>query len=180
MILKKLLENNLLNISTVLFLFFLLTLSYQDFKYRAINLWTLFMLSIAGIFHLVLRYDLSFIAEVAFFNIITLSLLMLGTLLYYKLRSVGIYDFFNTYFGVGDLVMLFVMSPFLLSKSYIFIIVFSCVVGILSFFLIFKHSNEQSIPFAGLLSMLMFIIVLFADTIENQLINPLIFLSYGK
>jgi len=157
----------MLNILTLLFCASLALISFYDFKYRALPLYTLaiaFIFSIVGSIYsngwLVSLYN-------AGINSLFVGIQMGLITLYFSLRSKKPVNIFRDHLGMGDLlffaVLVFCFSP----VNFILFIILS---GILVLLFYLRSKKEVLIPLAGCLAFFLVIILFFS--VALTIINP--------
>lgn len=138
---------------------FLLFLSYQDFRYRAISWWLIPVLVLAfGYMEISTIGGDQFLANIALnlgFIVFQLAVLTL----YFSIKNREFINIINIYLGIGDVLFFVVLASVFSFVNYIFFLVTSFVL-VMTGFMIFKNikrNTNPEIPLAGAMSLILVI-----------------------
>jgi hypothetical protein len=132
----------------------LLLIFIQDYWYRAVY-WFLFpFLFVLGIY---LNQSL-YIYSILAINFLIVGVLLLSLFLYVSFKKMKFTNISQSYFALGDMLMLLALTPFFMPYYFIQFISLGSVLSLLIYVLtrlLLKHSKyvKQSIPFAGNLAL---------------------------
>ncbi len=137
------------------FIFWLIIISIQDFKYRAIS-WYLFPVGLGIlILHIVhLETGTGHIRNVLFntgFVILQLSIVTA----YFSIKHKRFVNIFNRYFGVGDLLFLWVITLAFSPVNYMVFVIFSLFMSLTGFLIFTLFKEVEKIPLAGAMAVLL-------------------------
>ena len=131
----------------------LMSVIYQDLKFRLIHVALPIIISLTGIGFLNFN---SIPFYFIYFNIGFIFLSFLFVFLFFKIKYKSkIKDFFDKYLGVGDVVFYLSISPFFILTN--FILIYICTL-IFSMILALIFNKKTSIPLAGYSSILLLIL----------------------
>jgi hypothetical protein len=147
----------MLNLFDILFIGILLFITYQDFKYRTISIWT-----IPVMFVLVLIINLNSVpAKLLFTNaliniVIFLCQLALVTV-YFSVKHKKITNIVNRYLGAGDIYFILLMGIMFSPLLFLFFLVVGLIaVGIgFAFSQLVLENHQNTIPLAGGLAIML-------------------------
>lgn len=133
-----------------------LILVYQDFKNREVNVYVL-----SGIFlcnGFITYREIGFQVFVLFsINILIVTFLIVGLMVYSRIKNKTYTKMLDNEFGRGDLATLVAITPLFLPLNLLIVIIFSVVLSIL----VSLPLNIKKIPFAGFVSItLIFYLIL--------------------
>ena len=97
---------------------------------------------------------------VVFSNLIFLFTTFVALITYMSIKNKKYINPFKNYFGLGDLLFYIAISPLFLLKSYIVFFVCSMIFAIVIQYLFKKYISQDSVPLAGLSSVLLIFIIL--------------------
>ena len=97
---------------------------------------------------------------VVFSNLIFLFTSFVALITYMSIKNKKYINPFKNYFGLGDLLFYIAISPLFLLKSYIVFFVCSMIFAILIQYSFKKYISQDSVPLAGLSSVLLIFIIL--------------------
>ncbi len=155
-------------IITICLLICLSAITYQDLKDKEFNIIWIPLLLITGIGGAL--YNRSFLWEYLGLNVLFVLLLFFSCASYVVLRKrVSFRQFFDNYFGIGDLLFWLALTPLLPPFEFICLLTLSFMVA---FFLtlilsqIFK--KQYFIPLAGYQSIFFFTFIIYIELIVQQ------------
>lgn len=127
----------------------LITIIYQDFRYREIWWFTPPLLFISGLIHQwrLLNW------EHFFFNVLFISFVLSFLVVYIRIRFSS-KNLFKEYFGLGDALVLLALTPLFAFPFFIYFFTASTIISLIGFLLtklLFK--SQKSIPYAGYISL---------------------------
>lgn len=148
-------------IAKIILLVSLITIAYQDFKFRAIS-WLFLPIVFLMLFYI--KYGVgqnTLIKDIAI-NTLILILIVGCTCIYFVLRrGISLKGFLNTQLGLGDVLLLAAITPYFDSMSFMIFLLVSQFVILLGYIVIYSLTkNKKAIPLAGLLSLFMIVVVL--------------------
>lgn len=127
----------------------LVTIVYQDFRYREIWWFTPPLLFISG-----LIYQWKLLNwEHFFFNLLFISFVLSFLVVYIRIRFSS-KNLFKEYFGLGDALVLLALTPLFTFPFFIYFFTASTIISLIGFLLtklLFK--SQKSIPYAGYISL---------------------------
>jgi hypothetical protein len=145
----------------------LITISYQDFKTRSINIFLFFILAILLVYSALRNAPLSVVAAFTGLNFLYVILVMLlcSFYLYIRYKSVAIFKFL----GVGDVIFFLVVAFWFNPIQFILFntVTFIGALALHFFFLkLSKAYNKfSSVPLAGFQSMSLAVMIVYAKII---------------
>lgn len=161
---------------------FLIYLSYQDFRYRAISWWLIPVLFLLLAYNNVQNASFELVYHNLAFNFIFI-LIQTGLLfIYFSIKNRGFVNIINNYIGIGDFLFFMVLTVCFSVFNYVVFQVVSFIIVAMFFwiFRLLKKDLDPLIPLAGgmsLLYLLMFIIAriykinFFEDLLLSMLIK---------
>jgi hypothetical protein len=147
----------LLYIFTLLFCGILALITYHDFKYRALPIYSLVVALVLGILVSFCKNGWSFTLYYAGVNTILVCLQLGVTTLYFSARGRKLVNIFSSHLGIGDFIFFIVITFSFSPLNFIIFFVLSGLV-ILVFYTPFK--KRVLIPYAGWLSVFLFLILI--------------------
>lgn len=127
----------------------LITIIYQDFRYREIWWFTPPLLFVGG-----LIYQWKLLNwEHFLFNILFISFVLSFLVVYIRIRF-NSKNLFKEYFGLGDALVLLALTPLFAFPFFIYFFTASTIISLIGFLLtklLFK--SKKSIPYAGYISL---------------------------
>jgi len=93
-------------------------------------------------------------------NLVFLLITFVTLITYMSIKNKKYINPFKNYFGLGDLLFYIAISPLFLLKNYIVFFVCSMIFAIGIQYLFKKHISQDSVPLAGLSTVLMMLIIL--------------------
>lgn len=132
----------------------LLSVFYQDIKYRAVY-WVLFPIMLILQFFIALTYySLQLVLLNGMYNLIFIVIQFLLITVYFSLKNKKLINISTNYLGWGDIIFLLVISFSFSPLNYLFFYITSlCLIVTVSLIFHFKSKNDPiKIPLAGLQS----------------------------
>lgn len=126
----------------------LLSILYQDFRYREIWWFTPPLLLIGGFIYN--RENLNW--EHFGFNFLFISILISFLVVYVRIRFKST-NLFRDYFGLGDVLVLLAITPLFGFPFFIYFFTASTIVSLLGYLLASLFKTQKSIPYAGYISL---------------------------
>lgn len=126
----------------------LITIIYQDFRYREIWWFTPPLLFISG---LIFQWKL-LNWEHFLFNLLFISFVVSFLVVYVRIRFSS-KNLLKDYFGLGDVLVLFALTPLFAFPFFIYFFTFSTIISLIGFFLVSVFKAQKSIPYAGYISL---------------------------
>lgn len=137
-----------------IFLLSIVSIIIQDFRSRLISWWTLPILLVS--YFLANESYTTSVLFSSLFNIIFIAFNLIAITLYYSTKEKKLINIVDRQIGLGD-VLFFIVSAFIFS-SINFIIYFILSLTTAVFFALVSRSKTESIPLAGLMSMVLFLV----------------------
>lgn len=135
-------------IVSIIILALLALIAYQDQKHRAIW-WFLPLLLFAG--GIVLHYPKIDIRELLFSGLFVAGMIaFLFVYVYFRFKST---DLFNSYFGLGDVLILFALVPYFDFRTYVFFFTIATFASLLIHVVISLLRKQKSVPYAGYMAL---------------------------
>lgn len=126
----------------------LISILYQDFRYRQIWWFTPPLLLMGGFFYKwkILNWE-HFLMNLLFIS------MMIGLLIIYVRIRFNSANLFKDYFGLGDVLVLIAVIPFFGFPFFIYFFTFSTLVSLLGYLISSLFKVQKSIPYAGYVSL---------------------------
>lgn len=143
----------------ILLLVFLMLIFFQDIKLRKIH--ALLPLAIFGISIYLTLLVFKTTYHIVLFNaglFVITFIIMVG---YMKIKRKINENPFMSYFGMGDFLYFLSISPLFSSISYLLYFIFSLLFSLLIFIFFIQKNGKETIPLAGLSSLLLGLIILY-------------------
>jgi len=134
----------------------LLVIIFQDLKSRAISIWVfpVFLIVTGTWFYQEFRDWQTLVLNIGF-----ISLLMVGLVIYVSIRNRQFTNILKDWFGLGDVLFLFLMSPLFSSRNLVLFIIlgmlFSLAIHLIIKQFVKDNSYSLTIPLAGYLSIVL-------------------------
>ena len=175
-------------VTTILLLFVLLFISYQDFRIKAISWWTCPLL-VALLF--LYSYHTLPIASILInfaYNVLFICFLICSLFLFYSLKNKKNTRIINNKIGAGDILFFFAIAVVFSPVLFIVFITGSSLISLLGYFIFYffkSHKNIQ-IPLAGIFSLILIPMILIEKFVlsnvslfNNTFLENMILQSYG-
>jgi hypothetical protein len=125
----------------------LVTIIYQDFRYREIWWFTPPLLFIGGF-----AYKWETLNWQHFvFNFLFIGI-MIGLLMIYVRFRFGSNNLFKEYFGLGDVLLLFAITPLFSFPFFIYFFTGGTIISLIGYLVLTLFKEQKSIPYAGYIS----------------------------
>ncbi|MDF3026952.1 MAG: hypothetical protein K0S23_1259 [Fluviicola sp.] len=134
----------------------LITILYQDFRYREIWWFTPPLLLISGFWY---KWDI-INWEYFLYNFLFIGVLIGFLVIYVRIRF-GSTNLFKDYFGLGDVLVLLAITPLFGFPFFIYFFTFSTIVSLIGYVLMSLFKAQKSIPYAGYISLCTIIFLVF-------------------
>lgn len=147
---------------------FLIGITYQDFKSREISVWLLVILVLFPILNnenWSLKYGKDVLLGISF-----LSVQVLLTILYFKVKGVDVKELLQKYIGMGDLLFFIVIAFYFSPFNYVLFLNVSLLFSLMAYYsykLMVKNTSIF-IPLAGLQAICLSIVLLFPISLQND------------
>ena len=125
----------------------LVTIIYQDFRYREIWWFTPPLLFIAAFFY---KWE-SLNWEHFAFNFLFIGI-MIGLLVIYVRFRFGSNNLFKEYFGLGDFLLLLAITPLFGFPFFIYFFTGATIISLIGHLVLTLFKEQKSIPYAGYIS----------------------------
>lgn len=125
----------------------LISILYQDFRYREIWWFTPPFLFIGGFLY---KWQ-SMNWEHLVFNLLFVLFLVAFLVLYVRIRF-GSNNLFKDYFGLGDVFVLLAITPFFGFPFFIYFFTFGTLLSLLGYIFMSLFKSQKTIPYAGYIS----------------------------
>lgn len=155
----------------ILIFVLLLLMGYQDFKHRAIT-WYLFPMLFGLLFMRQIFINAQLIPDLLWNILLNISLIVLIvciTSIYFLFKGFSLKLFFTTKIGTGDLLFFICITPQFNIFNLCFFLIFGSIISLLYQATIFglskcfKLKYTSSIPYAGILALLLIPVLLIRD-----------------
>lgn len=133
----------------------LVTILYQDFRYREIWWFTPPLLLIGGIWH---KWE-NLHWEYFLFNLLFIMLLIGFLVIYVRIRF-GSTNLFKDYFGLGDVFLLLAITPLFGFPFFIYFFTCGTIFSLIGHMVISVFRTQKSIPYAGYISLFTIVFLL--------------------
>jgi len=145
----------------VILLIALAVMAVQDFKQRAISWIPLVGVFVFGILYGMHTLNRTAILNNLFFNTLFLILQLLAISFYFSIKEKRLVNIFNTYLGIGDVLFFIAIAGLFSTLNFIVYYTTGIILMLVWYGLIriIKRTN-QTIPLAGGLSLILFILLL--------------------
>jgi hypothetical protein len=144
----------------------LVSILYQDFRYREIWWFTPPLLLIGGLIYKWETLNWQFFL----FNFLFISVLISFLVVYVRIRFKSS-NLFKDYFGLGDVLVLLAITPFFGFPYFIYFFTFSNLFSLIGYFIFSLFKAQKSIPYAGYIS---FCAIVFLILVQYE-ITPFIY-----
>lgn len=128
----------------------LVSIIYQDFRYREIWWFTPPLLLVGGFFYKWQMMNW----EHFLFNFLFISILISFLVVYVRIRFKSSH-LFRDYFGLGDAFVLLAITPFFGFPYFIYFFTVSTIVSLIGYLVMSLFKAQKSIPYAGYISFCM-------------------------
>lgn len=146
----------------------LITIIYQDFRYREIWWFTPPLLFICG-----LIYQWKLLNwEHFLFNLLFISLVLSFLVVYIRIRFSS-KNLFKEYFGLGDALVLLALTPLFAFPFFIYFFTASTIISLVGFFLVSLFTKQKSIPYAGYISLCTIAYLLLTEFVLAPILSEL-------
>lgn len=126
----------------------LVSIFYQDFRYREIWWFTPPLLLIGGVY-----YQWKILSwEHFLFNFIFIVIVLGFLLIYVRIRFKSL-NLFKEYFGLGDALVLLAITPLFGFPFFIYFFTFSTMVSLAGYVVMSLFKAQKTIPYAGYVSL---------------------------
>lgn len=141
-----------------------LVIFFQDLKNRSVH-WTLFpLLLLAAV--LVQENELNYVEWI--YNVCFLAFLMAALTVYVSLRNGKLVNITNGFFSWGDILFLIAVIPVFSFSSYLFFFTLGTMLTlILHLITLLFYKKDRTIPYAGYMSLIAVVYVLFQPFLEH-------------
>ncbi len=140
---------------------FLLVIFLQDIKFRAINV--LLLVAVFLLSYFLVQEIHSHTLTVTIKNTLFFLTTFLLLTVYMFIKNGKFENPFNSYFGLGDFLFYISVTPLFMLKEYVVFFIISMLFSIILQSLFKKQIKKESIPLAGFSSVLLIMILLFAE-----------------
>jgi hypothetical protein len=146
-------------------------MGYQDFKHRAIT-WYLFPILFGLLFMRQIFVNSQLMPDLLWnilLNIFLIVLIICITSIYFLFKGFSLKSFFTTKIGIGDLLFFICITPQFDILNLCFFLIFGSVISLLyqittlGLSKYFKLKYTSSIPYAGILALLLIPVLLIGD-----------------
>lgn len=144
----------------------LVSIFYQDFRYREIWWFMPPLLLIGGIFY---KWE-TLNWQYFLFNFLFISILVSFLVVYVRIRFKS-NNLFKDYFGLGDVLVLLAITPLFDFPFFIYFFTVSTIISLIGYVFMSLFKAQKSIPYAGYIS---FCVIVFLVLVQYE-INPFIY-----
>jgi hypothetical protein len=144
-------------IALILLFFSLGAIFWQDNKMRQIHV-VLPLMVFSCAFLSIKNFPFKY--SIVFNNLIFFFTTFVALIIYMSIKNKKYINPFKNYFGLGDLLFYIAITPLFLLRNYIVFFVCSMIFAIGMQFLFKKYISQDSVPLAGLSSVLLIFIIL--------------------
>lgn len=155
-----------------------LFIAYQDFRFRAISIWTLPLMAILTVIINVHEITPAVLLTNTLVNILVFAIQLLAVTIYFSLKHKKITNIVNRYLGLGDILFVGVMAIMFSPVQFIIFLVFGLIIVGVGYAIIrlLVENISATIPLAGgfsvLLSLLWGVKLIF--NVSQVYANPMI------
>ncbi len=160
--------------------FFLVFLSYQDFRYRAISWWIIPLLFVFLAYNNIKNFSFDIVKNNFLLNF-GFVLIQLGILyIYFSIKNRRFVNIINTYIGIGDILFFAVLTVCFSFFNYLVFQIVSFFLVAIGFglFRLFKKDFTPEIPLAGGMSLLLFLSFIVGKIYSISFYKDLVLLTY--
>lgn len=134
-----------------------LFIAYQDFRFRAISIWTLPLMAILTIFINIHVITPTVLLTNTLVNLLVFAVQLGAVTLYFSIRHKKVMNIVNRYLGLGDIFFISVMAIMFSPVQFIVFLVFGLIVVGVSYAVmrLLMTNISSAIPLAGGLSVML-------------------------
>ena len=147
---------------------FFMGITYQDFKSREISVWLLVVLILFPTLNNE-NWGIEYVKDVLL-SMSFLSVQVLLTILYFKVKGVDVKELLQKYIGMGDLLFFVVIAFYFSPFNYVLFLNVSLLFSLIAYYgyrLLVKNTSVF-IPLAGLQAMCLVVVLLLPISLRND------------